>query len=494
VTDYGAKPMRWIVACLLVAAGCRSTTFSDCEVRCTAASGCPEGFSCGTEGRCRPPEATGSCRDVLDDAAGVTREIVLETRATSNRNLDLLFVIDDSPSMVAKQELMKAALPALLAELSALDGSLPSLHVGVISTDVGTKGSASPTPAAAIGQVGNGGCSGLGDGGRLQVTGVTLPDKYVIDLEGTPRTANYAGTLETVIRQMMTLGAGGCGFEQPLHALRLALTNTVENAGFVRSTASLAVIIVSDEDDCSVLDPALFGPESGTLGSLQSFRCFRFGVECAPDDPTVVGAKTGCKARVASPLIEDLAPFRSFLAGVKPDPRDMMIALIGGPPAPISVELRAPAGGTPEPAVKRTCEFTTPTGLEGVDPPIRFAELLGSFAGRSRIERLCSTDITPQVRAVGKTARGLIGDPCLVKPVVDRSAEPGLQPDCVVEDAEGSTFRPVKACSASVTTDCFELVADAALCTEHDHLKLVVRRSSPSPAGVWSVVRCSLAQ
>lgn len=485
--------MRWIAACLLAMIGCRSSSFSDCEVRCTAASGCPEGLACGTEGRCRPPEATGSCRDVLDDAAGVMREVVLETRARPNRNLDLLFVIDDSPSMVAKQELIKAALPALLAELSALDGSLPSLHVGVISTDVGTKGSGSATPAPAIGQIGNGGCSGLGKAGRLLVTGVTLPDSYVIDLEGAPRTTNYAGTLETVVRSMMTLGAGGCGFEQPLHALRLALTNTVENAGFVRSSASLAVILVSDEDDCSVLDPGLFGPAGGNLGTLQSFRCFRFGVECAPDDPTTVGAKADCKSRKTSTLIEDIAPFKSFLDTVKPDPRDMMIALIGGPATPVAVELRAPAGGTPEPAVKRTCELAGGTG-EGADPPIRFVELLKSFGGRSRVESLCSSDIAPQVRAVGKTARALIGDPCLAKPVVDRSGEPGLQPDCVVEDTQGTTFREVRACSASVTTDCFELVADPALCTEHDHLKVVVRRSTTPPADAWTVVRCALAQ
>jgi len=430
---------------------------------------------------------------VLDDAHGVMREVVLETRAAPHRDLDLLFVIDDSPSMAEKQELMKAALPALLEELSALDGTLPSLHVGVISTDMGTKGSNNPTPAPSVGQIGNGGCSGTGDGGKLLARGVTLPDRFVIDLEGTPRTTNYAGALATVVQTMMTLGAGGCGFEQPLHALRSALTNTVENAGFLRPGASLAIVVVSDEDDCSVLDPGLFAAASPELGTLQSFRCFRLGVACAPDDPATVGAKADCKSRAASTLVEDIAPFRTFFGGVKPDPRDVMVALIGGAPAPVAVELRPPPGTTtPEPAVVRTCNFMAGASAATADPPIRLAELLKSFPTRARFESLCSSDIAPQVRAVGKTARALIGDPCLGKAVVDRSPDPGLQPDCVVEDAEGSMFREVPACSGTLNHDCYELVADPVLCTENDHLKVVVHRSVPPPADAWTVVRCAL--
>jgi hypothetical protein len=294
---------------------------------------------------------------------------------------------------------------------------------------------------------------------------------------------------------MLTLGAGGCGFEQTLHSLRTALTNTVDNAGFLRAGASLGVIVLSDEDDCSVLDPGLFGPVSAALGTQQSFRCFRFGVECAPDDPPTTGAKIGCKSRVASTLIEDVAPFRTFLAGVKPDPRDFMLAVLAGAPAPVAVEQRLPpSGSTLEPAVVHSCNYTLPGGPANADPPLRLAELLQSFPGRGRLESLCQADLAPQVRSIGKTARALIGDPCLAKPVVDRSPDPGLQPDCIVEDAQGAAFVNLPACSASVTIDCFELVADPALCTEQDHhLKLVVRRSAAPPADAWTVVRCALA-
>jgi hypothetical protein len=43
-------------------------------------------------------------------------------------------------------------------------------------------------------------------------------------------------------------------------------------------------VIIADEDDCSVRDPALLGPDSQQLGPLQSFRCTQFGVVCDPDD------------------------------------------------------------------------------------------------------------------------------------------------------------------------------------------------------------------
>ena len=50
-------------------------------------------------------------------------------------------------------------------------------------------------------------------------------------------------------------------------------------------------MILADEDDCSVGDSAFFGGDTSQLGALQSFRCFRFGVQCDPDDPNTPGDK-----------------------------------------------------------------------------------------------------------------------------------------------------------------------------------------------------------
>ncbi len=53
-------------AVLLVA--CYPASFQDCTVRCTAATGCPSGLSCGAEGLCRPHGAASSCDGAPIDA------------------------------------------------------------------------------------------------------------------------------------------------------------------------------------------------------------------------------------------------------------------------------------------------------------------------------------------------------------------------------------------------------------------------------------------
>lgn len=49
---------------LLAACG-YDATFDDCEVRCAADAGCPEGTTCGSEGLCRAPGQAESCAVVL---------------------------------------------------------------------------------------------------------------------------------------------------------------------------------------------------------------------------------------------------------------------------------------------------------------------------------------------------------------------------------------------------------------------------------------------
>jgi len=397
--------------------------------------------------------------------------------------LDLLFVIDDSPSMADKQAALVASFPRLVEQLQSLDGGVPDLHLGVISTDMGVHASATTVPGAAIGQLGNGGCAGNGDNGALLAAPSVLTDpaaKFMVQTRdgGT----NFIGTLATAFGSFARLGAGGCGFEQPLAAIEASLTNPA-NVGFIRPEASLAVIILSDEDDCSVKEPALFGPESAELGPLQSFRCFRFGTECAPDDVNTPGVKSSCRPRATSMLIDDVAPYRNVLLAAKDgDPRRVMIGAITGPTAHVEVELRSqPGGGTAQNAIAHACEYPTAMGMAVADPGVRIAAFVNEFTGRKALSSVCSSDLAPAAIEVGKGLRRLVGDRCLERAIP-------LPMDCtVVDERDGQEPAELRACGTSATGPCFEIVDDATCALGS---RLEITRESPAPAGTFIAMYC----
>ena len=54
-----------------------------------------------------------------------------------NRNIDILFVIDDSGSMADKQNNLAANFPNFIDVLNTIQGGLPDVHIGVVSSDMG---------------------------------------------------------------------------------------------------------------------------------------------------------------------------------------------------------------------------------------------------------------------------------------------------------------------------------------------------------------------
>ncbi len=450
----------------------------------------------------KPPDAP---PDAMIDAAIDPRETVAELPATPNRDLDLLFVIDDSPSMLDKQLNLASGFPAFIERLQTIPGGLPNLHIGVVTPDLGTKASGSQTPGPAIGQIGLGGCAGTGKGGALQLNGAPVTGAFLSDVEavGGGRITNYTGTLAGAFGMMARPGAGGCGFEQPLAAMRTALDNHPANAGFLRPSAMLGVVFVTDEDDCSAKSTAVFGPESPTLGPLQSFRCTRFGVTCTQGGQTSdamnqVGAKAGCGASASSTLIDEIAPYRDFLRGLKTDPKQVIVGGIFGPPEPLAVELvTPPGGGTPVPALTHVCMYQGQQGVEAADPAARLRDLLDEFPDRSELATICQPNLSTSLARIGDLFRRSLGTGCVEAPLADVDpGTAGLQVDCVVEDLVGSAATAVASCEASPgARPCWQLETDAAACgsAPPPNLKLVVQRAvAPDPATITRM-RCLVA-
>ena len=432
------------------------------------------------------------CGDNLQVFAEPTT-IELTFPSAPNRQLDLLFVIDDSPGGPEMQAELASAVGPFFDELRAASGSLPDLHIGVITSDLGTTGSLDPSrPGAPIGQLGNGGCAGAGDDGLLQTFGAAVTDAYLVDEDDAAggRRRNYQDDLLVTLGAMLRgAGGGGCGFEQPLHALRRGLLHPA-NQGFVRADAHLGIVILTDEDDCSLRDPALLAADTTELGPLQSFRCTAQGVAC---DQRVdeLGVKTGCEPREDSAYVEGSDATRALLVGLKARPSDLSIVSILGDPTPFVVEQRSPpGGGTPQLALAHSCSATGPNGLQVADPGVRIASLTDTFAARGATSSVCELYTTHRVNDLARLLKQPLGVVCLDSTqLTDSSTERGIQPACELAEIAGGTETRIRACP--LADDCFEIVPDATACPETtDHLRLVVHRISTPSAGAYLRARC----
>jgi hypothetical protein len=432
-----------------------------------------------------------------------------EIPVTLNRNVDILFVIDDSPSMRDKQLNIKNNFPKFIEVLNTIQGGLPDVHIGAVSSDLGTKGTQDSVAGPAIGAIGQGGCSGTGKGGNLQVGQATELGGalFISDIKQSDgsRLQNYTGDLAMVFGKLATLGDGGCGFEQELGAMQRALDNNPANAGFLRDDAFLAVIFLTDEDDCTFSKSTLLGPESPTLGPLQSFRCNRFGHTCgvggqSESEMNTIGVKDDCGPNESSPYLEKVATFVDFLKRVKGDPNRVIVAGIMGTTEPYQVELRAPpGGGSVQPAVAHSCSYTgaqtnctNPPCLEVADPPVRIKYLLDQFPNRSTFTTICQQDLSGGLQLIAQLLKAVIGDPCIGGKLADVDPNtPGDQYDCSVSDVTNprtpqqneTIVPPCQETSPGVYSPlpCWRIATDPMCNTSTMHVLKIERRDAPAP-------------
>ncbi len=179
---------------------------------------------------------------------------------------DILFVVDDSGSMAAAQTNLAASFQAFIDRLASSPVK-NDFQIGVTTTSVdrwvtGITGSydtfvatsacptlpyppgpLTPYPAGALVSV------------TPLVPGVIQPDQRVQSTTTPPRIlAASSPTLVQDFTANVNVGVCGSGKEQGLEAARRALSDPLAsggNAGFLRQGSRLAVIVVSDDDDCS---------------------------------------------------------------------------------------------------------------------------------------------------------------------------------------------------------------------------------------------------
>lgn len=434
---------------------------------------------------------------------------------TVNRDVDLLFLIDDSPSMADKQANLAANFSKFIDVLSTIQGGLPNIHIAVATSDMGTHGADGKT-APGIGTLGQGGCSGTGKNGAMQLFGAPVGGgPYISDIaqpDGS-RARNYPkGTLVETFATMAKAGAGGCGFEQHLEAMKHALDPSTSgnpiNAGFLRDKAFLAVIFIADEDDCSMKDTGMLNNNTAVLGELQSFRCTRFGVLCdnngtTPDLMNTVGTKDKCHPNESSVYLANVQGYVDFLKGLKKDdPGKVIVAGIMGTSAPFATELRAPRPTDAKiSALAHSCTYGGASGPEVADPPIRLKFFLDQFPNRSTFASICQADLSGGLQQIGDLLKTVIGDPCIEGKLADTDpSTPALDYDCAVSSVTNPTTAarietilarcPDNGVGAATDPPCWHLLLDAPSCPNSDHYTLKIERQDTLPAETHVVANC----
>lgn len=291
--------------------------------------------------------------------------------------VDVLFVIDNSDSMLEAQVSLAQSFPRFMAVLDGTPQGRPDVHVGVVSADVG------------IAPFGAEHCDGAGDDGVLQnsprlqhcatpVEGARFIEDVTDALGG--RRTNYDGDIADVFACVSRLGNDGCAMQQPLEAMLRALgPPNVANAGFLRPDAILAVIFLANEDDCSAYNPDLFDTDArrdhpdSDLGPFATYRCTEAGVACdgLAVLPRSAGEYVQCRSRQDSPYLRDPREVAAWLASLKGGAQHVIVAVIAGNPAPFTVSVAESTG------VRLDASCSGSAGL--ADPGVRLAAFAAEF-------------------------------------------------------------------------------------------------------------------
>jgi len=379
--------------------------------------------------------------------------VVQNVPVNPQRALDLLIIIDDSPSMLEEQDKLAEQVPRLVdllltggeADPDAV-GTFPAienLHVGIITPDLGH----STMPAHSF-TAGSGASfdfnptnlcmtnNGNGKAGFMQVEG----------LSGTPRAPCMAvtppeGTLylnfpepgfdkDDLISDVtcVTGQADGCGFEQQLESILASdQDRNPANSGFNRDGALLAVILITDEDDCSTTDPRVFDVEPRTSNPFQgpftTMGELQFNLRCSEHKDA----------------LQQIQRYVDGVASLKDDPSQVVFAAITGIPEDSALDREnfnsdeeryaailseGAMQEVPNPAdddaqgQQLTPACTATDGSGDAFPARRIVETMEGLAGGNTgvgtvVESICAADYAPALNAIVDRIAAALRQLCL---------------------------------------------------------------------------------
>jgi hypothetical protein len=290
------------------------------------------------------------------------------------------------------------------------------------------------------------------------------PDaRFLVDVaepDGTRRT-NYSGTLAEAFVCIAPNAVNGCNFEQPLQAMRQALDGSNgENDGFLRSDALLAIVMITDEDDCSAHDSSVFDTSQSSLdeplGPLAQYRCFEFGVTCEDDEPRTVGPKRGCVANEVSQFLYGVSEYVDFIAELKAHPLQVLVAAVIAEPEPVTVFFDEQRGYF---AYEDTCSDAETHAR----PAPRIVDFLRQVGLPSSHRPMCDSNLPTALGEIAQDIDRALSSPCLIGEIRE-------SPECSATEASAAGSTDLPACDSSddpgssSVQPCFVLLRDPVTC------------------------------
>lgn len=536
---------QMLMASLVLPACGRSPT--DVFTLASGSSGGDTGESTGEEEVCDPE---------LENCTSVV---------TLQRAADILFVIDNSGSMGEEQGVLAANFPQFI---NVLEGEQvgASYRIGIATSDeIGLRatscrqrlgdfiwdGVLGPNDEPLFVDERDAGCLSACEFDEVPLSSTVDADGNVVSgpwIERSGGTTNLPPgmSMADALRCLGPQGINGFGYEAPLEAMRRIIEENVD--GFVRDDALLAIIIVTDEVDCSLplqnvdtLFSTLGQPFWADLEpSPTSSACWKAGVQCIGGPGTYDACVPVDKGWDGNPtedpngsVLYPLDRYIEALQGVA-DRKEALggngtisVAVISGVPEdyPQGGELIYRDSVDPvfnsEYGIGPGCDYGMESlgDLPGI-PPVRLKAFAEAFAGERRnMFSICSADYAVALEQIADEIAQLGSRSCIPGCAYDASPNvSGLQPRCTVFEErgeEGGGDIPVQACTVTNSgwdfplglDICFRALTDADESTAWPHddltpqcsnrgsnLEFVIERREgvPVPPGVGVQVECVL--
>ena len=142
-----------------------------------------------------------------------------------NRELDVLFVVDDTAAVAPWVDALRADIRRWPARSKVWNTAFPTLHIGFVRA------------------------SRCAPQTRARDCGIATPDVFLRH-ETCGRISNFSGSLADIFACLADFGTQACAPAQPLEAVRdvFAQPPPAGWAGFLRPTAALQVIFIAGQD------------------------------------------------------------------------------------------------------------------------------------------------------------------------------------------------------------------------------------------------------